>query len=234
MITLDYLLSHSNLPGPRGNLELLHSFAKEAEPGVVGKCLGCIREDTANSPEEFAGMCGIVGYAMLHRDDIPGTFAFLRTFASHDSWRIREAVAIAVQEIAVGKMNEVLEGFRDWTEGNPLEQRAVVAALCEPKLLKNPEINRKILEILRKITDGFHGSEKLTESRKVLRQSLGYGWSVVVAHQPEEGRKALESYTGTSGGHIRWIVMENLKKNRLVKMDPKWVEQMKAAFDGSA
>ncbi len=230
MFTLDYLLANSGLPGPRGNLELLHAFAAAPDDAVVRACLALIREDTANGPEEFAGMCGIVGHAALHRGDLEGTLAFLRPYASHASWRIREAVAIALQEIAEGRVGEVVEGLRPWVEGGALERRAVVAALCEPKLLKSPDTNRAVLEILRELTDGFAAADQLAEPEKVLRQALGYGLSVAIAAQPVEGKRLLESYRATANAHVRWIVRENLKKNRLRKMDEAWVESVKASF----
>jgi hypothetical protein len=230
MYTIEYLLSHSNLPGPRGNLELLYAFSKAADEEVVRGCLARIRPETANSPEEFVGMCGIVGYAVLHGDRIAETLAFIRQYANHPSWRLREAVAIAVQEIAAGRMAEVLDGFRPWIAGAFLERRAVVAALCEPKLLKIVETSHRVLAILKELTDGFDGIDTLDEGQKVLRQALGYGWSVAIAAQPTEGKRLFESLRDSSNKHIRWIVKENLKKNRLIKLDPAWVQSMAASF----
>lgn len=228
--TIEYILANSHLPGPRGNLELLYAFSAAPEESVVRACLALIKSDTANSPEEFAGMCGIVGHAALHRDDLDGTLVFLRPYASHSSWRLREAVAMAVQTIASSRVAQLLEAFRPWMEGNALERRAVVAALCEPKMLKIEEANRAVLAVLRAFTDGFATLDKLTDAEKTLRQALGYGWSVVIAAQPSEGKKVLESYRSSANRHIRWIVKENLKKNRLLKLDQTWVDSMKAAY----
>lgn len=228
--TIEYLLSHSHLPGPRGNLELLYAFSKAADEDLVRDCLERIRPDTANSPEEFVGMCGVVGYAVLHGDQIAETLVILRQYANHSSWRLREAVAIAVQEIAAGDLPLVLDSFRPWIEGSFLERRAVVAALCEPKLLMAAETNRRVLAILKELTDRFAGLEKLDDDQKVLRQALGYGWSVVIAAQPAEGKRLFESYRRSADKHVGWIVKENLKKNRLIKLDPAWVESMAASF----
>jgi hypothetical protein len=111
-------------------------------------------------------------------------------------------------------------------DGNPYEQRAVVAGLCEPKLLSDHGINKKILKILSKITKGLDHNNKLSESEDSLRKALGYGWSVVIVHIPDEGKLAFENMFSFTGKHIRWIIKENLKKNRLVKMDKKWVAEM--------
>ena len=157
MYTIDYILQNSHLPGPRGNLELLYSFSKNPDNVIVQQCLSFINDDTANSPDEFAGMCGIVGYAVLHQDNIPETIRFLRKYASHNSWRIREAVAIGIQEIAGYNMDLIINELGLWTNGNALEKRAVMAALCEPKLLNDKNTNFIILGYLEKITKGFYG-----------------------------------------------------------------------------
>ncbi|NLU43010.1 MAG: hypothetical protein GXX08_12510 [Firmicutes bacterium] len=85
MYTIEYLIEHSNLPGPRANLELLYSFSRTATESQIMDCLAHIQDDTANSPEEFFGMCGI-------------------------------------------------------KEGSCYEKRAVVAGLCEPKLLTDEAV----------------------------------------------------------------------------------------------
>jgi hypothetical protein len=229
MFTIPYLLENSHLPGPRGNLELLHAFATQADSESARGCLGRIQPDTADSPEEFVGMCGIVGHAVANRTDVAGVLAHLRPYASHSSWRIREAVAIGIQEMFDRNRRLDLDALSSWVDGTALEQRAVVAALCEPKLLRDGKTNIAVLGVLRKITAGFDGQDKIPDDRKVLRQALGYGWSVAIAAEPQEGRKTFEFFLKTSNKHIGWILRENLKKNRLARMDPEWVERMHRA-----
>ena len=55
-----------------------------------------------------------------------------------------------------------------------------------------------------------------TNSIKVLQQGLGYCWSVVVAAAPEQGKRLMEKWLACPDRAIRWIMQENLKKNRLV------------------
>ena len=62
------------------------------------------------------------------------------------------------------------------------------------------------------------------ESFKVLRQGMGYCWSVAVAAQPESGKPMMERWLNSLDKDIRWMMRENLKKNRLVKMDADWVK----------
>ncbi|GAP16680.1 hypothetical protein [Levilinea saccharolytica] len=226
MYTIDYLLTHSNLPGPRGNLELLYAFAKSADEGLVEQCLAYITEDVSNSPEEFVGMCGVLGYAVLHREDIRGVIRFLRPYAAHASWRIREAAAMGIQEISVGRVAQTLAGLAEMAAGNEYEQRAVVAGLCEPKLLTDPACNRQILRLLTEITQGLAPEGKLSPAGEALRKALGYGWSVVMAASPADGKAAFEGLLDLPGKHVRWVIRENLKKNRLMRMDADWVGEM--------
>jgi hypothetical protein len=225
MHTIEHLLKNSNLPGPRGNLELLYDFSRNADAEIICKCLEYVKTDTSNSPEEFVGMCGILGYAQINKTRNKTVLAFLRNYASHNSWRIREAVAMGIQEISVNNIEKTLENLESWINGNFLEQRAVVAGLCEPKLLKNEINNINILKILEKITLNVNHDNKLSDQEVSLRKALGYGWSVVIASTPESGKRYFEKLFHLSGKHVGWIIKENLKKNRLIKMDSEWVKK---------
>ena len=225
--TIENLLVNSGLPGPRGNLELLYSFAHSATADEIDECLVYYHDDLKNSPEEFVAMCGIVGYCILNRNDIKETLEKIRGYASHQSWRIREGVAIGIQEVAAPRMNEIINNLEKWLDGNELEKRAVVAALCEPKLLKERLNNIKILNTLAKLTLEFEKIEsKLSDNQNTLKKTLGYGWSVVIVAIPEEGKEVFETIAQNNNKHIQWIVKENLKKNRLRVMDKEWSEKM--------
>ena len=68
-------------------------------------------------------------------------------------------------------------------------------------------------------------SERRSEEFRVLRQALGYCWSVAVAAQPELGKPAMERWLACPDRDVRWILRENLKKKRLLRMDEVWVNQ---------
>jgi hypothetical protein len=229
--TIENLLKNSGLPGPRGNLALLYSFAGNATADEIKECFSFYKDDLKNSPEEFAVMCGVVGYCVLNRNDIKTTLKAIRGYASHSSWRIREAVAIGIQEIAENNLKEIIVNLEKWLEGNDLEKRAVVAALCEPKLLKVKSEIIKVLDILGKVTFEFEKlNDKLSGDQNSLRKTLGYGWSVAIVSLPEEGKKIFEKLSKSRNKHIKWIFKENMKKKRLAVMDKKWVEKMLAAL----
>lgn len=231
MLSVDYLLENSGLPGPRGNLELLYRFMNEADAESCARCLSYIQEDTANSPQEFVGMCGIVAKAYSLKDSLPESLAFLKPYASHSSWRLREAVAIGIQELGTNRIAEMLTYLGPFIEGSAFEKRALVAGLCEPKLLKDSESNTKILGILAQVSESLAHDGKLSDAEKSLRKALAYGWSVVIAASPQAGKESFEALMTRPGQHLRWVCKENLKKNRLVHRDPAWVQQMQARLE---
>ena len=226
MNTVQALKRNSHLPGTRANLELLYSFSKTATENEINECLALIRNDTENSPDEFAGMCGIVAYAVYHQNDNKAAIDLITRYASHKSWRIREAVAIAIQESAKTDIAATLKNITNLKNGNCFEKRAVVAGLCEPKLLKDKTGAVQVIRLLDEITQTLAHNDKLTDEEDTLKKALGYGWSVAIVHAPAEGKKVFEKLLKKDSKHIKWIVKENLKKNRLIKADAEWVSEM--------
>jgi hypothetical protein len=48
---------------------------------------------------------------------------------------------------------------------------------------------------------------------------------VAVVALPDAGKPLMEKWLASPDPDIRWIMRENLKKNRLVKMDAAWVAE---------
>lgn len=63
----------------------------------------------------------------------------------------------------------------------------------------------------------------LSDGQIALRKAFGYCWSVAIVAFPEEGKKSFEKLLPAKNKHVLWIVKENLKKHRLMKMDGEWV-----------
>ena len=113
----------------------------------------------------------------------------------------------------------------EWSAGNWYDKRAVVAALAEPRLLKRASAARAVLKIFDRITKDIVGAtDPRNEAFKVLRQSMAYGWSVAVAALPDVGKPLMEKWARSRNADVRWIIRQNLKKNRLVKIDTAWVK----------
>ncbi len=131
-----YLLKESGLPGPRGNLELAQAFADVAGEALIKKYISMKPSDAPeNSPQLFLTFCGVVGLGTLVNKGKLDYLKQLRQFASDHRWRIREAVAIALQRIGDANIDFLLQEMKGWSKGNLFEKRAAIAALCEPRLL---------------------------------------------------------------------------------------------------
>jgi hypothetical protein len=219
-----YLLAESGLPGPRGNLELAQAVADEGREEQFRRWLA-LRPDVApvNSPEEFLAFCGVVGLGRLLAEGRRDVLGALRLRAADLRWRTREAVAMALQRWGDADMDALVREMAGWAHGDPWEQRAAAAALCEPRLLRDPEHASAVLRILDEITAGIlDAPDRKSEARKVLRRGLGYCWSVAVAACPHPGKALMEKWLANPDLDIRWIMRENLRKSRLARMDPVW------------
>jgi len=230
-----YLLKESGLPGPRGNLELAQAVADLGDRSLFDRYTTyTVNKAPVNSPYEFLAFCGVVGLGRLLAEGDTSLFELLRKHASDPRWRIREAVAMALQKIGDKNMDSLLAEMQKWIDGTPLEQRAAAAALCEPRLLTQERHAREVLQILNKITSSL--LLPLIAPREdilVLRKGLGYCWSVAVAALPEEGKSLMEKWMLLKNNDIGWIMRENLKKNRLVRLDPTWVDYCLKTFVGN-
>lgn len=227
-----YLLQESHLPGPRSNLELAQAVADEGDAALFERYIAMdATQAPQNTPAEFLAVCGAIGLGRLLAEGRLDKFSVLRQLASDPRWRMREGVAMALQRLGDANMELLLDEMQRWSAGNFLEQRAAAAALCEPRLLKNPEHARRVLTVLDTITVAIlPQGERRSEAFQALRKGLGYCWSVAVAALPQEGRATMEAWFQVKDKDIQWIMKENLKKDRLARLDAAWVKQWQAYF----
>ena len=72
----------------------------------------------------------------------------------------------------------------------------------------------------------LHAPARRDPDYQVLRQALGYAWSVLVAANPTTCRPAFERWLiQAESAHdkdLLWITRQNLKKNRLLVLDATW------------
>ncbi len=225
-----FLLKESGLPGPRANLELVQAVADEGTLDLFRRYL-LFTPDRAstNSPEVFLTVCGVVGLGRLLAEGDLDQLAVLRDCANDPRWRVREAVAMGLQRWGDADMSALLKAMSDWAKGTLLERRAAAAAVCEPRLLEDPKHAKRVLKLLDTITTSIlHEANRKSEDFKTLRQALAYCWSVAVVALPIEGKPAMEKWLVHTDPDVAWIMRENLKKNRLARMDAKWVKEWSA------
>lgn len=97
-------------------------------------------------------------------------------------------------------------------------QRASVAAICEPRLLRDAVSAASAIEICRRCTQHLleiPREHRASPAARTLRQALGYGWSVAVAvaADPAPGLLAFRALA-TDDADVAWTVKENLRKKR--------------------
>jgi HEAT repeat protein len=222
-----YLLKDSGLPGPRGNIELAQAVADEGSPTLFFRFLEFdpLRAPT-NSQEEFLAFCGALGLGRLLAEGRTEVLEPLRRLAADPRWRVREAVAMALQRYGEVDMPSLVAEMRRWGRDKPFLQRAAAAALCEPRLLHPARHAKATLAILDAVTASVErAKDRQSEGFQALRKGLGYAWSVAVVALPEEGLPRMERWLKSPNPDVRWIMRENLKKARLARVDPGWVRK---------
>ena len=234
-----YLLEHSGLPGPRGNIELGLAAARVCDAAQLRRWAAL---DAQAAPTggagEFLAFCGVVGLGRMLAAGDASALDQLRTHADDSRWRVREAVAMALQRWGADDFQGLATAMAGWAHGSWLERRAAAAALCEPVLLTDPPRVQAVLAVLEQATDGVTSAgpdQRRSDEFKALRKGLGYCWSVAVAAAPEVGRPAFEAlvaHAARSGDRdLRWIARENLRKRRLERLDADWVATLVSQLD---
>jgi hypothetical protein len=220
------LLAESGLPGPRGNLELAAAVAEEGSAELFDTLLSYTAERApANTPEEFLAFCGALGQGRLIAEGDVARFAVLRTHAADPRWRMREAVAMALQRVGDHDFDGLMAELERWLDDGDLQRRAIAAALAEPRLL-TAERTPRVLRLLNEITMRMAAArDRRSPGFLALRKGLGYCWSVAVAADAAHGKPLLERWATSDDPDVRWVVRENLKKKRLQRVDSEWVER---------
>lgn len=231
-----FLLEHSGLPGPRGNLELA-AAAADVCPDADLRRWAALDAGAAptGDPREFLAFCGVLGLGRPLAAGDGAALAELRMHANDRRWRLREAVAMALQRWGGDDFDALAAAMAEWAGGSWLERRAAAAALCEPVLLTGADRVRRVLAVLETATAGIASAdpaERRSDDLKALRKGLGYCWSVAVAAAPDAGRPAFEGLVDralASGDRdLEWIARENLRKRRLERIDATWVAALRA------
>ena len=239
----EYLASNSNLPGPRGNLELAYAFADVAESYsakhpkemwavATGLAKVSASEAPANNPKELVPFCGALAIGALgstHEIFRQNAFAILKKLADDSRWRTREGVAMGIQRLIAKQGQKTLKELDNWVMKNEwLAMRAIAAGVAEPALLKNEEIAKGAFALHKKIfAQILDAGERKSAEFKTLRQALGYSLSVVVCAVPDEGFAYMRQIAKSHDADVLWVLRENLKKNRLVKNFPDEVAVVK-------
>jgi hypothetical protein len=212
-----YLRVNSHLPGPRSNLELLAGAAEEVDlEWAVHWAAAPVGSDAT---DVFVISVGLVALGRFAAQGEASALPLLKRRAEDGEWRIREAVAIALQRLGDADLEQLVTVTRDWSRGSPLVQRAAVAAVAEPRLLRNGRLIPVALDLLEAATGSVTAAaDRKAADVRVLRQALGYAWSVIVAADADRAWPRFAALAASDDRDVAWIVRENLKKNRLRRL----------------
>ncbi|HUS16081.1 MAG TPA: hypothetical protein VM536_13870 [Chloroflexia bacterium] len=230
-----YLLRNSGLPGPRLNLQLVESFARAISMSATqsGRVVAAVAMLDAwaalpptvaavNTPSVVLPATAVRTYGSLAIadaawwDDAAGR---LHHAASDARWRVREMVAIALQQMLDADWTRTCSMMRRWmTTEDALVVRAAAAAVAEPRLLRAAHQAADALAVQEAALLWFAAlpiARRHTEASQILRQALGYTISVAVAAAPAAGLALLAGLEGQRDSDLHWIWRENRKKSRL-------------------
>jgi len=221
-----FIIENSNLPGPRGNLELAYALAEIYDNlDVLLKWLE-ITEDQAdvNNPKSFPAFCAAVCLGKIYtKTKDKNLISILKKLANDGRWRMREAVAFGFQNIGESNFNDLKSIFSGWIkQSNNLEKRAILVSLAHPRFLdeENAKFCFEITDIVLRKMDRENNFD-------VLKKGLEFTISVFAAANPKLGFSFIKKWIGKDK-IIDRIMKENLKKNRLVK---KYPEEVKSLLD---
>src|SRR5256886_6276280 len=208
-----FLKKHSGLPGPRANLELVAAVVEEGDADRLWRL--------SASRDEFLALCGTAGLGRIALLEPETVMTWLRELASDPRWRVREGVAIALQRLGRENMPKLLAQMKIWSPGDWYAKRAAVAGLCEPALLKSNQDTVEVLAMLDQITRALSlaaPADRRDDGFRVLRQALGYGWSVAAAAAPKNAKPYLEKWIRAQDKDVAWVMKTNLRKSRMAEL----------------
>ncbi len=244
---LAYLVAGSHLPGPRANLELADAFSETVREFAVADAdehrilwdlcveLACVSPDDAptGDPHEFLSFCGVRGIGAIGSVSpvcVEAALTHLAEASVDPRWRIREAVAMGLQDLLSRQRDMTVPELEDWVEGGSwLTMRAAVAGIAEPDLLAEPELAQTAFRFHRKtLIRVYTAKERQSEAFRALRKALGHTLSLVIVALPGIGFEYLRQLATLDDQDIRWIVRENLEKSRLQRQYPETVQHIRA------
>ncbi|MHB1417524.1 MAG: hypothetical protein ACYC1C_19935 [Chloroflexota bacterium] len=246
----DYLVAHSHLPGPAANLSLLYAAAEVLQGSLregraeVWDLLGCwsrlsLAEAPVNDPREFlpalaALAHGTIGAAIEGYWD--PALVRLQGQARDSRWRTREMVGHGLLAMALQDGPRMGRELGIWVEqGDLLEMRAVAAAVADPRFVAdrgNAEIALALHEGIMARLRELPPAARRTEEFRALRKGLGYTLSVVAVGIPGPTFALLGEWCRLADRDVRWIVKENLKKDRLRRASPEETARLRGLVAG--
>jgi hypothetical protein len=154
------------------------------------------------------------------------------TSAAHsERWRTREATVIGLQRRGLTLPQVVLPILTTWSaSGDPFLERAVIATLADPPLLRHDGMLELAYVTTERSLDRLQSvpiAIRKTEGSRILEKALSYAISVFVAADPQPGFARLERWLARADRDTRRIINTNLGKSRITKPYPAEVAKLR-------
>ena len=196
-----YLRERSGLPGSRANLTLVRAVADAGDPALFETLVG--------TDDEYLVLCGVVGLGRLLAEDAgAGVSERLRTHATDARWRVREGVAMALQCLGDADLGRLLDLVTAWAaDPHPLVQRAAVAGICEPRLVRSRNAATRAIELCDRVTRDLAArsrGERRDDGVRALRQKGPPGDAADLTGRASSSVRREPRYRGNpaSGGRV--------------------------------
>jgi hypothetical protein len=244
------LVRHSGLPGARLNLSLVGGFAaavgevaRRPDPPVAALealldrwAAMATQQAPVDRPEVILPCAAVAAYGevgAVRADWWDDEVRKLGVAAADGRWRVREVVALALQRLLEADWDRTVGVLLGWAaDEDPLVVRAAAVAVADPPLLRTTDrwaaaarVQRRAVEWLR----ACPAQVRRTPPVRVLRQALGFTVGVVVAASGDFA--LLEGMAASGDPDLRWVVRENLKRQRLRRW-PARLDRVRALLEG--
>lgn len=223
-----FLEEHAYLPDNSLNIELANAFAETATLMDFKRYIGFDHHQApAGSPEEFLTFCSVLGYGVyLARYYDSGLLSELKVRANDPRKNIREAVVRALKNIGRKNTQRLLNYLDNWMDGSPLEQRAAIAVLCEPRFLQKPEVALMLLDILDWATASITEEKDWNNDYAILQKELEQAWSIAVTTLPAKGKMAMERWVNMEKPTVREVLRVNFEHLLMENTESEWAHEM--------
>ncbi|AMC94406.1 hypothetical protein AOC36_10610 [Erysipelothrix larvae] len=222
------LLLHSNLPGPRGNLELIEEFATvfsnlqqdDAHFEFLFKLWKTPSTgDDAETILVLSGLWGF-GYFAINNQYRSRVYPVFQCAMNDPRWRVREIIQESLKIVARHDYNQFVSLYASYDHPTLLELRAFLSTAAHPEILKESHQHNFAIHLLKQSFDRYLiVSQQLTKKDLAFdayQKGLMFAPSVIVAACPALGFQVLNSYANKSP-LLNKVLISNLKKNRLIK-----------------
>ena len=221
-----YLSNHAVLPTTELNVDLAVAFSSV---GTLVDFKRFLRLEQGTdlseyTPREFFIYCGLLGYGTyLAKSHDAGLLKQLRIWANDSRLHIREGVVQALQVIGQQRASRLLAYANTWAGGSRFEQGVMVAAICDPKFLRNNEICADVLSVLDLITVTIlNQNDPDEEGYLELRMLLNRAWGLAAAALPGKAKPMIDRWLNEGKPVINQIIAGNTQGRKLQNVDYEW------------